>query len=132
MSEARDTAMYANDPETAIWRVLSDELRAAAYEANGEFAWSAERACEVIAALRIHGVAVLGVEVWLPTHPGPTIPTPRIYQWDAGARRTGETWLEYVRRVNQEATAYVVSFGWAEADAGLAEPWFNLSAQNEG
>ena len=108
-------------------------LRDSAYRAeNGEPAWSRDDAIEVIRWALDRGLAVLGGEIWLPTTPGPTIPSPYIYQWTVSMGET-ETWGEFVRRSAAESYAYVREFAWADEDvlSHPFEPYFNLVLVNE-
>jgi hypothetical protein len=62
---------------------IPGSLLAGAYLAqNGEAAWNTADALKVIAWAAKSHVPILGVEVWLPTTPGPTIPTPYIYTFE--------------------------------------------------
>jgi hypothetical protein len=56
-----------------------------AYRARDEYAWSRRDAIDVVEALQSRLFKVIGVEVWLPTKPGPTIPAPYIYVWGTGS-----------------------------------------------
>lgn len=65
---------------------------------------------------------VIGVDVWLPTTPGPTIPTPYVYDWNLSSDRVTP---EYPRT----AVDFIQTFEWSEDDTshrGL-EPYFNLT-----
>ena len=109
---------------------LPDRLRSVAYCSGEEAAWPNEQTLMVIDCLTELDVAVCGIEVWLPTEPGPTIPTPYIYTWTAEERRSGEVWSEFVRRANTNAKDYVRGFDWDPEDRvnlGL-KPYFNLDA----
>jgi hypothetical protein len=94
------------------------EIRARAYRSDHELAWSREDAVHVVEVLRPHFV-VIGVEIWLPTTPGPTIPTPFVYVWDAERQKSGAA----------NATLYIRNFRWDDADVGHRdlEPYFNLT-----
>lgn len=113
--------------ETVLQR-LPAELRRAAYLAVCEPAWPRAEALRVVEWCAGAGIAVLGGEVWLPTVPGPTIPTPFIYAWDVGAKAAGEPWQEFVARANAAASEYVRTFEWDPNDVSHrdAEPYFNL------
>jgi hypothetical protein len=95
---------------------IPPEIQARAYGAGNEFAWPREDAIQVIAAIKSHFV-VVGVEVWLPTTPGPTIPTPFVYQWGAGPSDA------------KNAAEYIRTFEWDDADTHHRsfEPYFNLT-----
>ena len=103
-------------------------LRDSAYrDEAGEPAWSREDAIEVIQWAYDNGVAILGGEVWLPTIPGPTIPSPHFYQWDVESVDK-EQWEEFIRRSAAESRTYVAEFEWADDDPASREyePYFNL------
>ena len=60
--------------------ILSPELFNRAYkESHGELAWQKPDALTVASLLQDQGYQILGVDVWLPTRPGPT---PLIRDWD--------------------------------------------------
>src|SRR5688572_2181041 len=108
--------------------VLPVRLRESAYRAdNGELAWSREDAVKVIQWAHDHSVVILGGEIWLPTIPGPTIPSPHIYQWTVDLA-DGERWEDFVRRSAVESRAYVEGFAWDNDDRAspAIEPYFNL------
>src|SRR5258708_6681408 len=90
--------------------LIPETLRRAAYMSAHEAAWYEPRAVDVIRLLSAQGRSVLGVEVWLATDPGPTIPTPYVYEWTARNRTTGEPWHTYVQDVNAAASDYIRSF----------------------
>src|SRR5437660_943483 len=75
-----------------------------------------EAALKVIHLATAAGVAVEGMEIWLPTKPGPTIPTPFIYTWSMKPKIDGQGWDEYVRECNEQAKSYVQTFQWDERD----------------
>ena len=112
---------------------LPKSLQTRAYHAAGEIAWPRPEALQVIDYLTAQGTAVLGVEIWLPTSPGPTIPTPIIYNWEAEARQESEAWTQFAERVNQLAKEYVDSFEWDEEDVSHKSltPYFNLTLCQE-
>jgi hypothetical protein len=109
---------------------LPSHLRSAAYRAGNEYAWKRSEATEVIDLLSQKGIALDGVEIWLATTPGPTIPTPYIYTWSARSRSQEQDVGEYVIRTNREARDYVATFKWDDQDETnrMLEPHFNLSA----
>ena len=87
-----------------------------AYRSENEFAWERKDAIQVVEALQDHGFFVLGVDIWIPTNPGPTIPTPYVYDWDLFATSVGSA-VEFIR-----------GFEWADDDAARdLEPFFNLT-----
>ena len=104
-------------------------LLARAYFAqNGETAWHRDAALEVIAWAAASHVPILGVEVWLPTTPGPTIPTPYIYTFEPKPV-AGESRDDIVARASREAAQYITSFVWHDEDRkhhGM-EPFFNIT-----
>ncbi len=114
--------------------LLPTRLASAGYQAqNGELAWPRLEALEVIECLSARHIAILGGEVWLPTVPGPTLPPPNLYVWDAGSRRMDETWAQYVERTTERAREFVREFKWNEGDQlryGPA-PYFNLTVCDE-
>jgi hypothetical protein len=87
----------------------------------------------VIRDLTEKDCAVIGIEIWLPTEPGPTIPSPGIYTWDAPSRRAGEPWSVFAPRVNAEAADYVRAFFWHPHDEKYSSemPYFNLTVVEE-
>src|SRR5687768_3256152 len=107
---------------------IPESLRESAYWSGDEPAWSAVDAVEVIRSLPVAESAVWGIEVWLPTTPGPTIPAPFIYTWSAEQRAPDEDWKSYARRVNEAATRYVTEFSWDPLDTAHSDltPYFNL------
>ena len=72
-------------------------------------------------------LGVLGGEIWVPTIPGPTIPSPHIYQWTVELA-DDERWEDFVHRSAAESQAYVEGFAWADDDRASqgSEPYFNL------
>jgi hypothetical protein len=101
------------------WLVhIPPEVRSRAYQSGLEFAWQRDDAIRVVEVLKSRFL-VIGVDIWLPTVPGPTIPTPFIYDWD----------LEREKRSPIGAAEFIRNFQWAEEDVdhqGL-EPYFNLT-----
>lgn len=104
-----------------------------AYVAKDEAAWPRDAALSVISNLSQLGIAVLGGEVWLPTKPGPTIPMPDFYGWDAGSRNDNESWNDFVVRANEAAKECVSSLEWVEEDTDHAEllPYFNFTVEEQ-
>jgi hypothetical protein len=93
-----------------------------AYRVGSEFAWPRDDAVEVVSALRRHHFVVVGVDIWLPTHPGPTIPTPYIYDWSLRSDHASPGYAV-------SAVEFIRNFKWArddESHQGL-EPYFNLT-----
>lgn len=107
---------------------LPEDIQRQTYYAGREAAWPQQAALRVIDHATRDSIAVPGVEVWIPTNPGPTIPTPFIYTWSAEDRRTGEDWSDFVRRVNTAASEYIRTFEWDRRDERHREvkPYFNL------
>jgi hypothetical protein len=116
----------------AYWR-LPESLQITAYSAGGEYAWPRDQALLVIQNLSENGFAVIGAEVWLATDPGPTIPTPGIYTWEAQSRHAAEQWSAFARRVNNEAADFVSAFSWHPDDRKRTSdvPYFNLTVIEE-
>jgi len=107
---------------------LPESLRVAAYYAGEEAAWPAEEAINVLECATELGLAVCGVEVWLPTVPGPTIPTPYVYSWEGEDQEAEEGWSDFLQRVNGAAAEYIRQFAWDPKDKSHegVEPYFNL------
>ena len=105
---------------------LPDRLKNSAYRAGTEYAWNMRDTMEVIDWLSSRGLPVWGLEVWLPTQPGPTIPTPYIYQWSATVNPSGQS---DAMMQNEMAKKYVSEFRWDERDQQRHEqiPYFNLT-----
>jgi len=105
------------------------DLLASAYlSLSGEPAWSKEDAVKVINWATASRLPVSGVEVWLPTTPGPTIPTPYIYTFET-EKYVDENRDRFVERANSAAMDYVKSFEWETDDRqhhGLI-PFFNIT-----
>jgi len=96
------------------------ELLQRAYRTSGgdELAWTRPDAIEAINDLEKAGFTLLGVEVWVPSSPGPQM--------------TGRWWdLEDRGVPNRPQTAldFVETFAWGPDDSGLKdrEPYFNLT-----
>jgi hypothetical protein len=87
---------------------LAPELLARAYRIPGELAWARADAIEAIDALEKDGFTILGVEVWLPTSPGPTM--------------TGRYWDPDIEGVEDPALTahdFVRNFRWGRFDESL-------------
>jgi hypothetical protein len=112
---------------------MPESLRVTAYYAGGEAAWPAEDAISAVQCATKLGLAVCGVEVWLPTAPGPTIPTPYIYSWQGEEQKSEEAWGEFVQRVNDAAVEYIREFSRDPQDQTHqdAEPYYNLDVVSE-
>lgn len=100
-------------------------LLARAYKAGGEFAWAQDDAIEVAEALGKQRFPVIGVEIWLPTHPGPTIPAPTFYVWSL--QSVGNT-----PGYPASAVDFIRNFKWAEDDLSHQDlkPYFNLTVMS--
>jgi hypothetical protein len=70
----------------------------------------------------------LGVEIWLPTTPCPTIPAPIFYTFES-RQLPHERLTDFVQRASREASDYISTFEWDPADANYqgAVPYFNLT-----
>lgn len=99
---------------------------------GGEAAWDRQHALAVIQWATTSGIAVFGVEVWLPTNPGPTIPMPFFYSYDSEPKEN-EEWIEFVKRANAGAAQYVKEFDWDSEDHKhhSQQPYFNLTLGKE-
>lgn len=109
---------------------LSEDIKAKAYySSEGETAWPRQEALAVITFLGGFEHAVLGGEIWLPTLPGPTIPSPYIYTWEVSPQQKNESWKDFVNRAANESKRYVLEFEWDPADETnvRAIPFFNLT-----
>lgn len=105
-------------------KLLSDDLRAAAYKSKREYAWNRADALRVVDVLLLNGYVVLGVDIWLRTDPGPTIPTPFVYDWDLRADAPSK---EYPK----SAESFIRTFEWDPADNNHngMPPYFNITAR---
>ncbi len=112
---------------------LPEELRAGAYLAGEEVAWAGPLALQAVAACSDRELAILGGEVWLAERPAPTIPTPILYHWDAGAKGDQESWLAFVQKCRRMAEQYIGGFDWDPSDVAHrgATPYFNLTLCSE-
>jgi hypothetical protein len=116
--------MTHQDP---VWFTrLPVSLQATAYRVRGEFAWPKGNAIAVIEILTSFRCRVSGVEVWLPSANGPSIPGPPYY-WSA-SHGADSQFGDDVRTVNAGATEFIVNFAPNRDDRLLAEqdPYFNL------
>jgi len=107
---------------------LPGHILAAAYRApdTSELAWNRANAVEALRALRAINVPVVGIEVWLPTIPGPTIPISPYYGL---AIENSASTQDFVSHSIGLATEFVLQFKWDGADnanKGL-EPFFNFT-----
>src|SRR4051812_37133219 len=81
-----------------------------------EWAWNRPDALRVIEILSNNGYVVDGVEIWLATSPGPTIPTPFVYDWHLGRANRPSS------RYPKTAVEFVGTFQWDPTDTSH-EPW---------
>ena len=88
---------------------LPVKLQRSAYQSGEEHAWNRTEALEVISWLQEHGFMILGVDVWLPTTPGPAIPTPYVHDWDRDAATSSPD-------AAQNALDFVDRFEWHDED----------------
>jgi hypothetical protein len=110
-----------NDQFHEFSGTLPKELLGRAYRSANELAWNRADAVDAIDCLEKAGFSLLGVEVWLPTSPGPTM-TGRY--WDAedsGVPGRPPTAMDFVK-----------SFKWGEHDKMLRdrEPFFNFTVDD--
>lgn len=93
---ARDESLVTKKPgQPDDWyERLPQDLRAVAYRSAHELAWRRKHALEVLEALHKLGYRATGIEVWIPTTPGPTIPS-GLPQWEEG--ESALTAAEYIR-----------------------------------
>ena len=115
--------------DKAILDLIASELRSAAYLAGGEAAWPRQEAITAIEQFASSGYVVLGVETWLPTVPGPTIPFPYIYVWEITPRRELESWAQFVARSKSESQKFIQGFEWDPSDKENLDaiPFFNFT-----
>lgn len=109
--------------------LIPDELKQRAYfSSGGEAAWSSEDAQAIIDLASESSIGILGLEVWLPTVPGPTIPAPFIYTLSI-APFANESRQHFVERSIQAAREYVKTFVWDAADQSHHGhvPYFNFT-----
>jgi hypothetical protein len=108
---------------------IPDHLLVRAYYAqNKEFAWARDDALRVIFWATESRILILGLEVWLPSTPGPTIPFPYVYTFTP-KYTPGESQEASLVRANQEVADYVRTFAWDVNDIVChdLEPFFNLT-----
>jgi hypothetical protein len=95
---------------------------------DGEMAWPKDDVLRVLRWAEDVSLPVLGIEVWIASVPGPTIPGPFIYQCDL-QQPVNESSAEFASRSNREAAAYIRLFAWDPKDTahiGLI-PFFNIT-----
>ncbi len=107
---------------------LPSEIIGKSYLAAGEAAWRSLDAIDVIEILTLQRLALVGIEVWLVSEPGPTIPTPYIYTWEPAIETRDEDWDVFVKRANTGGKEYIQSFAWDcnDVENQIKEPYFNL------
>ena len=101
---------------------LSPDFLQRAYKAGNELAWSRKDAIKAIDGLTQANFVVVGVEVWIPTHPGPTMTG-----W-------GWAWTDTsVSRRPDSVRDFVETFKWSASDASLRafDPYFNLTTNEK-
>jgi hypothetical protein len=114
----------AADDQTEWEHLLPEDLRKAAYKAGLESAWCRQDALRIVDILSSNGYLILGIDIWIPTDPGPTIPTPFVYDWSAeAASRTS--------RYPNSAAEFIRTFEWDPSDKSHRgmEPYFNVLAE---
>ena len=111
-----------NDQIHEFSRILPPELLQRAYRSRHELAWAREDAVEAIGRLENAGFTLLGVEVWIPSSPGPTM-TGRF--WDLQDRSNPDK--------PRTAQDFVKNFTWGCYDVSLKgrEPFFNLTVDEK-
>jgi hypothetical protein len=104
--------------------LLPKNLQDAAYKAGSECAWNKKDALQIIEILYNRGYVVLGVDVWLPTQPGPIIPTPFVYDWSLSADAPDPAHPK-------SAQEFIHAFEWDRTDMSHhgMEPYFNILAK---
>jgi hypothetical protein len=107
--------MRGSEPDWTT--LLPDYLRQRGYKSGSELAWAREDALQVAETLSNNGYSILGVDIWLATVPGPTIPTPFVYDWDPS--RCGMSAAEFIRTVDWDPT---------DTSHRGREPHFNILA----
>ncbi len=113
--------------ELPSWfRDLHSDLQRRAYVSNGEPAWPESPVLQVIQQLTSRSCRVIGIEVWLPTKPGPTVAGPPYY-WEP--LRPADTSVDAIRATNAEAQEFIRRFKPHPADAASLghELYFNLA-----
>jgi hypothetical protein len=99
-------------------RTLPPELLQRAYRSRHELAWARAGAIEAIDRLEKAGFTLLGVEVWIPSSPGPKMTG---WFWDCKDKA--------VANEPETARDFVKDFKWGPQDDSLkdCEPFFNLT-----
>jgi hypothetical protein len=104
-------------------RHLTNDILKSAYNAGQELAWGKQDAMHVIEILINYNYVIIGVDIWIPTDGGPTIPTPFVYDWSPGQQSPQ-------RKHRESAKDFIELFQWDSADRshGGLEPYFNILA----
>ena len=105
---------------------LSADLLRRAYNTGNELAWSRQDVEKAINQLTQAGFRIIGIDVWIPSQPGPIVTG-----WDWSDSDAGSPGLA------QSAQQFVEDFKWGANDGRMSanEPYFNLTTiepQNEG
>lgn len=105
-------------------RMLPSHLQQRAYMSGEEAAWNRTDAVSVLEWAQRNQFEVLGIEVWLPTTPGPTVPG--LYIWDSP--RGQEFSFE---QICQAAKEFIETFDWHQnyKEFHGLEPYFNLTLE---
>jgi hypothetical protein len=117
LSAASGGQMIMLNEEASNWHsVVPSDLIQRAYKTRGELAWSRSDVLRVVGILQDQGYRVIGVDIWIPTHPGPTIPTPLVYDWSEPAYKIS-------------AIDFIKASEWDSTDRSHLgrEPYFNLT-----
>jgi hypothetical protein len=109
-------------------RLPENLIKHAYFSQNGELAWDKVNTLNVIRWATNSAIATFGIEVWLPTVPGPTIPMPYFYAFECAPGKD-EDWPTFVKRANGSAASFVAEFKWDSLDVEHheKEPYFNLT-----
>lgn len=99
---------------------LPQPLKDSAYKTSNEFAWAQEDALAVVAILERNDYVIIGVDIWLPTTPGPS--PMYVYDW-------AKPGCGFDRGISS-ATEFISTFKWDPEDVARAKdmPYFNLLA----
>jgi hypothetical protein len=99
--------------------ILPQELISKAYVSSNEVAWGRADALRVLAILERSGRCVLGVDVWSPAKPGPTVSGKFVYDWDRQQHDPRfRTAGDFVKNFQRDPT---------DAFHQEREPYFNLT-----
>ena len=102
--------------------ILPSNILRRAYNSGNELAWSRADAIAAIDTLVAAGFEILGVDVWIPSSPGP-----RMTGWDWSVNDTTSPGAP------RSARDFVASFKWGPDDGAMkAEvPYFNLTTSEK-